>query len=116
MSSGTKNDWEETKRQVENPNPVKDERTWLRHNAASQSGQIDLLVLSGKFSVDEMVYELRKQGVFGKSHTYEQSVKRVKDHLDHLRQGDSRNKASGMKPHNLKLIEINGKWSFDVGL
>ncbi len=114
MSSGIMSDWEDTKRQVKNQNPVKDGKTWLRHNAASQSGQIDLLVLSGKFSIDEMVYELRRQGVFGKGHTYEQSVKRVKDHLLHMQQGDSRNKASGMKPHNLKLSDNNGKWSFDL--
>jgi len=56
-----------------------------------------------------MVNELRKQGLFGQGHTYEQSAKRVKNHLAHLQQGDSRNRASGMKPHNLKLSENNGK-------
>lgn len=96
------------------PNPVKDRKTWLRHNVTSQSGQIDLLVLSGQFSSDEMVDELRKQGLFGQEHTYEQSVKRVKDHLAYLKQGDARNRASGMKTHNLKLIEVGGKWSFAV--
>lgn len=114
MSSGILSDIEATRRQIKNPGPVKDGKTWLRHNETSQSGRIDLLVLSGKHSIDEMVYELRRQGVFGKGHTYEQSVKRVKDHLAHLQQGDARNKASGMKPHNLKLVEVNGKWSFDV--
>lgn len=114
MSSGMMSDWEETKRQLTDPNPIKDGKTWLRHNVASQSGQIDLLVLSGQFSIDEMVDELRRQGLFGQEHTYEQSVKRVKDHLAHLQQGDARNRASGMKPHNLKLVERNGKWSFDV--
>jgi hypothetical protein len=114
MSSGVISDREETRQQVKTPKPIKDGKTWLRHNETSQSGQIDLLVLSGKFSIDEMVYELRRQGLFGNGHTYEQSVKRVKDHLAHLQQGDARNKASGMKPHNLKLAEVNGKWSFDV--
>lgn len=114
MSTGIIGDWEETKRLLKPPEPVKDGKTWLRHDVKSQSGQIDLLVLSGKFTIDEMVYELRKQGLFGKEHTYEHSVKRVKDHLAHLQQGDSRNKASGMKPHNLKLTDVNGKWSFYI--
>ena len=114
MSSGMMSDLDETQKLLRPPNPVKNGKTWLRHDVKSQSGQIDLLVLSGKFTIDDMVYELRKQGLFGKEHSYEQSVKRVKDHLAHLQQGDARNRASGMKPHNLKLVEANGKWSFDV--
>ena len=109
MNSGILSDIEETKRQIKNRAPVKNGKTWLRHEAKSQSGQINLLVLSGNYAIDEMVNELRKQGLFGQGHTYEQSAKRVKNHLAHLQQGDSRNRASGMKPHNLKLSENNGK-------
>lgn len=114
MSSGMMSDKEETRIFLLPHNPVKNGKTWLRHDTKSQSGQIDLLVLSGKYTIDEMVNELRKQGLLGQEHTYAQSVKRVKDHLAHLQQGDSRNKASGMKPHNLNLAVSNGKWSFDA--
>lgn len=114
MSSGMMGDLEETKKLLNPPNPVKDGKTWLRHNVAAQSGKIDLMVLSGKFSIGEMVEELRRQGMFDTGMTDDQCIRRVRKHLEHLRQGDWRNKASGMKPHNLKLIEVNGKWSFDA--
>ena len=115
MSSGMMGDRQETQKLLSPPNPVKDGKTWLRHNVAAQSGQIDLMVLSGKFSIGEMVEELRRQGMFDKGMTDDQCKRRVRNHLEHLQHGDARNRASGMKPHNLKLVEANGKWSFDVG-
>ena len=114
MSSGTTTDWDETKRLVRPPEPIKDGKTWLRHSITSQAGQIDLMLLSGKYSIDKMVEELRRQGMFNAGLTDEQCARRVKNHLEHLKQGDWRNKASGMKPRNLKLAVSNGKWSFDA--
>ena len=114
MSSGVIGDWEETKRLLKPPETAKGGKTWLRHSVKAQAGQIDLMLLAGKFSIGEMVEELRRQGMFDTGMTDDQCIRRVRNHLEHLRQGDWRNKSSGMKPHNLKLIEVNGKWSFDV--
>lgn len=114
MSSGMMSDWEDTKQQVKNPKPVKDGRTWLRHNTSSQSGQIDLMILVGTYSIDEMVQALIEQKLLGPDYVGKKGRKRVMDHILHLQEGDARNRTSGMQPHSLKLIGINDKWSFDV--
>lgn len=114
MSSGLISDKEDTKKLLLPPSPVKNGKTWLRHSVNAQAGQIDLMLLAGNYNTNEMVEELKQRGLFDNAMSYEHCVKRVMNHLDHLREGDWRNRASGMKPHKLKLIEVNGKWSFDV--
>lgn len=54
MSSAKPDDWENTKKQLMNPNPISKNRTWLGHHIEKQSGTIDLMVLQGKFSIKEI--------------------------------------------------------------
>jgi hypothetical protein len=74
---------------------VENQKTWLRHGAKSQAGQIDLLLLQGA-SVGEIARQIPCR------------EKRVQDHFHHLENGPST-----MEPHHLILRNINGSWSFD---
>ena len=47
-------DLEETKSQLKKSNPCRNGKTWLRHLENAQSGRIDLMVLEGKYSKEEM--------------------------------------------------------------
>lgn len=38
--------------------------------------------------------------------SFDARIKRVEDHLDHLQDGDSRGKTSGMKPHKLRIVKL----------
>ncbi len=114
MSSGLPQDIEETKKQLKNPNPCKDGRTWLRHLEEAQSGKIDLMILEGKYSTEGMVTELRRISLFKKDYSLRQCLSRVIDHLNHLRNGSSRGRAHGMEAHYLKLKQVDGKWMYDL--
>jgi|GEM_PF-1861726 len=103
MSCGKPDDWENTKKQLISPNPVSNNETWLGHRLEKKDGtpyqaaRIDLMVLAGRYTVDEMA---KKNNI---------SLKRAEDHLEHLQDGDSRNRNSAMKPHKLKIIkDTNG--------
>lgn len=76
---------------------IKDGKTWLRHKADSEAGKIDLHLLKGA-SVSEI------------ARTVDCRVQRVQHHFNHLQDGPST-----MKPHGLKLKQINDRWSFDTG-
>lgn len=110
MSSGKPEDWENTKNQLMNPNPVLKNRTWLGHlveykdGTNAQCGTIDLMVLEGKYSIAEIARKINN------------TIERVKDHLEHLQDGSSRDRAHGTKPHNLRIVEAaNDKIKFFLG-
>ena len=105
MSSGKPTDWENTKKQLLNPNPVINNRTWLDHAKDSQAGIIDLMVLEGKSTVEQIASRIPEAS---------DPVKRVKQHLEHLQDGDSRQKNTNMKPHNLRIVEPNGILMFSL--
>jgi len=99
MSSGKPSDWEDTKRQLQGSNPILDNKTWLRHRLTKKDGTpiqaagIDLMVLAGTYTVKEIA---DKVGA---------SIKRVENHIEHLKDGDSRNKNTNMLPHKLNVIK-----------
>lgn len=99
MSSGNSDDWENTKKQLMNPNPVSKNKTWLGHlvknkdGTNAQSGTIDLMVLEGKYTIDEIARKINN------------TIMRVEDHLQHLQGGNSRGRAAGTKPHNLQIVK-----------
>ena len=114
MTSGRPGDWEETKRQMGNPHPRKDGKTWLRHGENKQCGVIDMMLLEGEYSLEEMAKELNRLPGEPKR-PISHRIKRIKDHIDHLQDGDPRGNWHSMEPHRLKLKEVAGKWMFDVG-
>lgn len=105
MSKGLPEDWDNTAEQLKNPNPCKDGRTWLRHGENKQSGKIDVMVLEGRYSVSEIADELAKLELFDNDKPLNYRIRRVKDHLLHLQDGESRGQASGTEPHKLKIID-----------
>ena len=73
------------------------------------------MLLEGKYSVEEMATQLQETYPDRK---FDNLCKRVRDHIEHLQEGDARDHSSlhrndNHKPHFLKLSEKNGKWSFD---
>ena len=95
MSSGMPSDWENTKAQLNNPYPVIKNRTWLNHGVNTQAGIIDLMVLEGTHSIEHIASKIPEAS---------NPIKRVKDHLEHLQEGDSRQKNTDMKPHRLHIV------------
>lgn len=112
MSSGIKGDREETQCQLKNPRPIIDGKTWLRHRENSQAGLIDQMLLKGSHSVEDIAIELNAR--FKPEQKIDARMKRVRDHIEHLQDGDSRNRNTAMKPHKLRLKEVGGKWRFDL--
>jgi hypothetical protein len=111
MSSGNKDNLSNTISVVKGIIPVVSQgRTWLGHLENRQSGLIDLLILEGIYSVKEIAIKVERAfpGVTD-------SVKRVEDHIEHLREGDSRGRSQGMEPHHLKITtDAAGKVRFDI--
>ena len=116
MGTGKSEDLEETIKQLKKPSQRIRKMTWLRHRTDRQSGQIDLMLLTGAYTVEdiaERLQELYPDRSIGKL------IKRVEDHMAHLQEGDARDHSSFHKdddhiPHGLRLKEVNGKWMFDV--
>ena len=77
MSSGLIQDWNETKEQIRNPNPLSEGRTWLRHAENAQAGKIDIMLLAGTYSVEDMITELRRSGLFDQNRSLSQCRKRI---------------------------------------
>lgn len=109
MSSGKPTDWEDTKKQMISPCPVLGNETWLGHRIMKKNGshyqaaKIDLMVLEGISTINEIAREINN------------TVKRVEDHLEHLQDGDSRNTKSNMKPHKLRIVKsVDGKVKFNL--
>ncbi len=110
MSSGSNNDLSKTKSVEKALIPtVSRGKTWLGHLENRQSGLIDLLILEGSYSVNEIARKVERAfpGVAD-------SVKRVEDHIEHLQTGKSRDRVQ--VPHRLKIMtDAAGKIRFDVG-
>ena len=111
MSSGNKDDLSNTKSVVKCVMPmVSRGKTWLGHFENRQSGLIDLLILEGIYSVKEIAIKVERAfpGVTD-------SLRRVEDHIEHLRAGNSRGRSQGMEPHRLKITtDAAGKVRFDI--
>ena len=107
MSSGLPKDWNETKEQMRNPKAPTKGRNWLRHGENTHCAAIDEMIMSGTYSTKEMAQQLNDR--FG-DRPLQKWIDRIKWHLDHLQDRP----IGEMKPHQLKLKEINGKWKFDV--
>lgn len=73
-------------------------KTWLGHSENRQSGMIDLLIFEGVYSLKEIAINIEKTFP-----SVTDAEKRVQGHIEHLQTGDARNRASGMKPHYLKI-------------
>jgi len=113
MSTGKKGDWEKTSNQLRRSDPCKDGKTWLRHREHSQAGAIDQMLLEGTFSLEEMAVALNRLP-YEIERSIGHRIKRIKDHIDHLQEGDPRGGWHGMDPHRLRLKEVGGKWRFDL--
>ncbi|MCF8061193.1 MAG: hypothetical protein K9M82_01645 [Deltaproteobacteria bacterium] len=85
--------------------------TWLGHSVNQQSGCIDLMLLTGDYTKEEMAEALSRR--YGERPLNEW-VRRINAHFAHLQDGDRRDRSSSMKPHRLKLKEEGGKWTFDL--
>lgn len=111
MSNGTNDDHSNTKAVVNGSMPkVSKGKTWLGHSENKQSGMIDLLILEGVYSQKEIAIKV-EQAFSGVT----DAEKRVQGHIEHLQTGDARNRASGMKPHYLKITtDAARKIRFDV--
>lgn len=111
MSSGQRDDLNNTKAVINGSMPkVSKRKTWLGHLENKQSGMIDLLILDGVYSVNEIAIKIENAfpGVTD-------ALARVLDHIEHLQTGDARNRASGMKPHYLKITkDVAGKVRFEI--
>lgn len=112
MSGRHSNDFEETHKQLKNPNPIANGLTWLRHREDSQAGLIDQMLLQGVYSLEDIATELNRK--FKPQRPLAARLRRVRDHIEHLQNEDSRGNSSGVIPHKLRLKEVGGKWRFDV--
>jgi hypothetical protein len=116
MSTGHSEDLEKTIEQLKNPSQRIGNLTWLRHRTGSQSGRIDRMLLTGAYTTREMAERLQE---LYPDRPIDKLIKRVKEHIDHLGQGDARDHSSIHKdddhvPHRLPLKEVDGRWMFDV--
>ena len=107
MGTGIPGDRERTIEQLRDPTRNQGKVTWLRHRLCSQSGMIDIMLLEGKYSVEEMATQLQETYPDRK---FDNLCKRVRDHIEHLQKGDARDHSSlqrndNHKPHFLKLSE-----------
>jgi hypothetical protein len=101
MSSGGNDDRSNTKAVVNGSmSKVSEGKTWLDHFENKQSGMIDLLILEGIYSIRETANKVKY--IFP---NVTNVSNRVQSHIDHLHDGDARGRASGMKPHKLRIIK-----------
>jgi hypothetical protein len=114
MTTGQRNDKEATKAQIMNRTQSITGATWLRHRANTQASVIDLMILEGRFTIEDIAKALNDREL--KKQPLSQRIKRVEDHIAHLQDGvgDSRGHWNGMKPHGLKIkIDSANKLRFD---
>ena len=111
MSNGRNSDRGSTKAVSNGSMPkVSDGKTWLGHSEYNQSGMIDLLILEGIYSLEEIAIKIKKAFP-----TVKNAENRVKDHIEHLQTGNARGRAAGTKPHYLKITaDAASKVHFDV--
>lgn len=84
-------------------------RTWLRHGEQKQAGIIDMMILAGIHSVDDIANRLTR--LFpNNSRTHASWIDRISEHVAHLECDNN----GGGDPHNLVVNEDrNGVLSFD---
>jgi hypothetical protein len=92
---GGNEDWESTMELLVDRkiSPIDNKnKTWLRHDMY-KSGRIDLMILEGKHNIAEIARKV------------ERTTKDVKAHLEHLQNGNWRDKApkDSKEPHRLKI-------------
>ena len=111
MSNGSNDDQRNTKAVVNGSmSKVLEGKTWLGHLENKQSGMIDLLILESVYSIKEIAIKIENSFPYVRN-----SVKRVQAHIEHLQTGDARGRASGMKPHYLKITtDAARKVRFDI--
>jgi hypothetical protein len=113
MGTGKPGDKEKTIEQLQSPKREVGKFTWLRHRTKSQSGMIDLMLLEGRYTVEEMAARLQS---YFPDRAFAMLCKRVRDHIDHLGDGDKRDhslhRKDNHKPHKLK-VEKNNRCSFN---
>ena len=115
MGTGMPGDKEKTLEQLKCPAETNTNVTWLRHRIKSQSGMIDMMLLEGGHRIEDMA--VRLQASFP-DRSFEPLCKRVRDHIDHLQEGDARDHSTlhlndHHRPHFLKLFQKDGRWYFD---
>ena len=115
MGTGMPGDKEKTLEQLKCPAETNTNVTWLRHRIKSQSGMIDMMLLEGGHRIEDMA--VRLQASFP-DRSFEPLCKRVRDHIDHLQEGDARDHSTlhrndNHRPHFLKLYEKDGRWYFN---
>jgi hypothetical protein len=106
MSHGKETDYFETIQQLKNSSPIKEGKTWLRHGINTQAGIVDLLILEGKYSKEDIAYFLKQKT------TCTNPMARIDRHIDHLQNGDGVDAWTGNRPHKCKIKEIGGKLKF----
>jgi len=107
MSNGIEEtDYNDTIRQLTNRDPVKGEKTWLRHGINTQGGLIDLMILEGKYSKKDIARELKNKT------NCTNPLARIERHIDHLQNADGVDAWTGNIPHKCKIKEVNGKLMF----
>ncbi|MGD8389514.1 MAG: hypothetical protein PVG49_20375 [Desulfobacteraceae bacterium] len=114
MSTGKPEDPQQTAELLRLIRPEGAGTTWLGHSVNQQSGCIDMLLLTGDFTREEMAGVLSRR--YGERPLKEWR-RRINAHFAHLQAGERGNRSSSMKPHGLKLKKDpeSGKWTFDLG-
>lgn len=102
MSHGRETDYNDTIRQLINPLPIKEGRTWLRHGINTQGGLIDLMILEGKYSKKDIARELKNKT------DCRNPLARIERHIDHLQNADGVDAWTGNIPHKCKIKEVSG--------
>ena len=115
MGTGMPGDSEKTMEQLKNPETTNTKVTWLRHRIKSQSGMIDLMLLEGGYRIEDMAARLQR---YFPNRSLDTLCNRVRDHIDHLQEGDARDHSTlhrndNHQPHFLKLYQKDGRWYFD---
>ena len=116
MSMGKHVDWLCTLDVVQgNTLPCENGWTWLRHREDSQAGCIDLLVLEGEFTTDEMVREIDRRGLWREDQSHKSRTLRVEDHIRHLQAGNPGGDPKRY-PHFLYVRSDDDRWKFDLSV
>jgi hypothetical protein len=107
MSDGRETDYNATLRQLKNPDPIKEGKTWLRHWTNKHTGLIDLMILEGKYSKNDIARELENKT------DCKDPLARIDRHIDHLQKADGVDAWTGNIPHKCKIKEVGGKLMFE---
>ena len=101
MTNGLKEDWYNTVLQLKNPKPVENGKTWLRHKEGSKAAMIDIMILEGKHTIEEIGEALYQMCPNKKP--LKTQIGLVEGHIEHLQGGESWGDALGTTPHGLRI-------------